>query len=54
MERMPEERTVKVSNNIPDKRCVRKPRKRCLDNAQNDLKKMGVRGRRKTARDKEA
>jgi len=52
---MPEERIVKVSKNIPDRRrSAGKPRKRCLDNAQNDLKKMGIRGRRKTARDKEA
>jgi len=42
---MPDEGTVKVSKNNPDRgRSAGKPRKRCLDNAQNDLKKMGVRG----------
>jgi hypothetical protein len=45
MERMPQERTVKVSKNIPDRRrSAGKSGKRCLDNAQNDLKKIGVRG----------
>jgi len=45
MKRMPEERTVKESKNIPDRRrSAGKPRKRCLDNVQNDLKKMGIRG----------
>jgi len=40
---MPEERTVKVSQYIPHRRrSPGKPRKRCPDNAQNDLKKMGV------------
>jgi hypothetical protein len=38
MERMPEERAVKVSKHIPDRRSAGKPRKRCLDNDQNDLK----------------
>jgi len=43
-----------VSKNISDRRSAGKPRKRCLDSAQNDLKKIGARGRRKTTRDKEA
>lgn len=51
MERKPEERTVKVSKiNIPDRRCsAGKPRKRWLDNAENDLKKMGARGLKKNS-----
>jgi hypothetical protein len=31
-----------------------KPRKRWLDDVENDLKKMGVRGCRKIARDRDA
>jgi hypothetical protein len=51
--RMPLERTVKkVFKNIPEgRRCVGKTRKRWLDNAENDMKKMGVRGWSKVARD---
>jgi hypothetical protein len=37
--------------NIPEgKRSLVKPRKRCLDYVENDLKKKGVRGWRKIAR----
>jgi hypothetical protein len=44
LERMPEKRAVKVFNNTPEgKRSVGKPRKRCLDDFENDLKNMGVR-----------
>jgi hypothetical protein len=41
---MSEERTVKkVSENTPEgKRSVESPRKRWLDDVENDLKKMGV------------
>ena len=41
---MPEERTVKKAlKNIPDrKKSVAKPRKRWLDDVENDLKNMGV------------
>jgi hypothetical protein len=43
---MSEERTVKnVLKNIPQrKRSVGKPRKRWLDDVDNDVKKIGVRG----------
>ena len=43
---MPEERNVKkVFKNFPEgKRSVGKSRKRWLDDVENDLKKMGVRG----------
>jgi hypothetical protein len=53
---MPEERTVnKVFKNIPvGKRSVGKPRKGRLDDVENDLKKMGVRGWRKIDRDRDA
>ena len=53
---MPEERTVnKVFKNTPDeKRCTEKSRKRRLDNVENDLMKMGVRGWSEIARDKDA
>jgi hypothetical protein len=46
---MPEERTVKkVFKNTPKrKRFAGKPRKRWLYNAENDMKKMGVRGSKK-------
>jgi len=53
---MSEERTVKkVFKNIPEgKRSVGKPRKRWLDDVENDLKKMGVRGRINMARNTDA
>jgi hypothetical protein len=55
VERMPEERTVKkVFKNIPERnRSLRKPRKRWVDDVENDLKKMGVGGSRKIVRDKD-
>ena len=37
-----------------EKPSVRKPGKRCLDDAENDLKKTGVRGWWKIARDRDA
>jgi hypothetical protein len=53
---MPEERRVKKAfKNIPEeKRSVGKPRKRWLDDFQNDLKKMGVTGRIKITTDRDA
>lgn len=53
MERMPKERSVKKPfKNIPEeKRSIGKPRKRWLGDNENDLKKMGVKGWRKAARD---
>jgi hypothetical protein len=56
VEILPEERAVKKTfKNIPDgKRSVGKPRKKWVDDAENGLKKMGVRGWRKTARDRDA
>ena len=56
VEKMSEERTVKkVFKNIPEgKRSVGKPRKRWLDDVENDLKKMGVRGRINMARNTDA
>jgi hypothetical protein len=46
VERKPKERTVKkLFKQIPEeKRSVGKPRKRWLDNVENYLKKMGIRG----------
>jgi hypothetical protein len=56
MKRMPEGRIVKeVFKNIPEgKRSLGKPSKRWLDDIANDLKKMDVRCRRRTARDGDA
>jgi len=43
----------KVFKDIPEgKRSFGKPRKRWLDDIENDLKKMGVRGWRKIGRDR--
>jgi hypothetical protein len=36
------------------KRSVRKPRKRWFDNVENDTNKIGVKGRRKIAKDKKS
>jgi hypothetical protein len=45
----------KVFKNMPEgKLSFGKPRKKCLDDVENDLKKMDVRGWRKIARDREA
>jgi hypothetical protein len=54
VERMSEERTVKkVFKNTPEgKRSVGKPIMRWLDDVENDVKNMGVRGWRKTAKDR--
>ena len=54
--KMPAARTVRNDfKNIPEgKRFVGKPRKRWLDDVENDLNKMGVRGWRKIARDRSA
>jgi hypothetical protein len=56
VERMPKVRSVKkLFKNIPEeKRSIRKPRKRWLDDTENGVKKMDVTGLRKTARDKDA
>ena len=53
MERIAKERSVKkLFKNIPEeKRSIGKPRKRWLGDNENDLKKMGVKGWRKAARD---
>jgi hypothetical protein len=52
----PEEITVmKVFKNVPEgRRSVRKPRKRWINDVENDVKKMDVRGWRKVARDRDA
>jgi hypothetical protein len=43
---MPKERSVKklITNILKEKRSIGKPRKRWLDDIENDLKKMGVTG----------
>jgi hypothetical protein len=44
-----------VFRNISEgKESVRKPRRRWMDNVANDLNKMGARGWRKIARDRDA
>jgi len=50
---MPEERTIKkvFKYAIEEKRAVLNPRKRWFDDIENDLKKLGVRGWRKIAKD---
>jgi hypothetical protein len=54
MVRMPHERTVKkvFKNILEGKRSFGKPRQRWLDDVENDLKKMGVRGWRKIVMDR--
>ena len=56
VERIRSERTVKkVFKDIPEgKRSFGKPRKKWLDDVENDLKKMSVRGWRKMAKDRSA
>jgi hypothetical protein len=57
VKRKTEERTVKkkvFKNTAEGKRSVEKPRKRWLDDAENNLKKIGVRGWRKIARHRDA
>ena len=56
VERMSEESNVnKVFKNTTEgRRSVGKPRKRWLDDAENDLKKMPVRGWRKITKDTDA
>ena len=52
---MSAERNVKVLKNIPaGRRSVGKPRKRWLDDIGNDWNKMGVKGWRKIAKDRDA
>jgi hypothetical protein len=53
---MSEERIMKkVFKNTPQgKRFVGKPSKSCLDDAENDLKKNGVRGWRKLGKGRDA
>jgi hypothetical protein len=53
---MPEENTMKkVFKYTPEgKRSLRRASKRWLDSAENDLMKMGVRGWRKIAKDRDA
>ena len=44
---------IKVFKNFPEGgRSVGKPRKRWMDDVENDLKKMGIRGLRKITRDR--
>ena len=56
VERMPEEITVKkvFSNTAKGKGSVEKPRKEWVGDVENDLKKMGVRGWRKIAKERDA
>jgi hypothetical protein len=53
VERVPGEGTVRqiLKNITSGKRCVGKPRDKWLYDAEYDMKKIGVRGCRKTARD---
>jgi hypothetical protein len=56
LEKIPKEQTVKkVFNNISEgKRSVGKPRKRCLYDAENNLKKIVIGGWRRLTRNKDA
>jgi hypothetical protein len=54
VERMSEDRNVKNVYITEGKRCVGKSRKIWLDDVENEMKKMGVRGWRKMVRDIEA
>ena len=56
VERKPEERTVKkvFENILEGKTSLGKPRKRWLDDVENDLKKEVIRGWRKIVRDGDA
>ena len=51
---MPEKRAVELFKNISEgKRSVEEPRKRWLNDVKNDVKKIGVRGWRKIAEDRD-
>jgi hypothetical protein len=56
VKRIPKERTMKkLFNNIPKgKRFFRNPRKKWLDDVENDLKKIGFRDWRRIAVDRDA